>query len=173
MTETSSPQIDAEAEPDEATAIIDPLVPGPPSEAGAPSTRHLAFGVAGIGIGLVVGILIGALARPLFTAVTAAVTPSPITKAVETCDVADNRWIVVGDDGDSVSLQTEGDETSGADLADVVCVLAELDVPDSVITRMDSTRALDGRQTGEWDDLSASWSYHPSNGLDIVIEFTG
>ncbi|GAA4379531.1 hypothetical protein [Agromyces bauzanensis] len=173
MTEESNPQVDVQAEPDKRADIADPAVPGTPPDAGTPSTRHLAFGAAGIGIGLIAGVVVGALAGPLFGAITAAVTPSPITRAVETCDVADNAWIVVGDDGDSVSLQTEGDETSGAELTDVVCVLVELDVPDSVITRMDSTRALDGRQTAEWDDLSASWGYHPSNGLDIVIEFTG
>lgn len=173
MNEESNPQVDVEAQPVERTDITDPAVPGPPPDAGAPSTRHLVIGAAGVGIGLIAGILIGALAGPLFNAVTAAVSPSPITNAVETCDVADNPWIVVGDDGDSVSLQTEGDEASGAELTDVVCVLVELDVPDSVITRMDSTRALDGRQTAEWDDLSASWGYHPSNGLDVVIEFTG
>ncbi|GAA1768762.1 hypothetical protein GCM10009747_32200 [Agromyces humatus] len=148
--------------------------PDPLNDGAAPppigSTRHLAYGAAGIGIGLIVDTLIGAVAGPVIATATAALTPSPINGAVQTCDVEDNAWIVVGDDGDSVAMQTEGAESSGADLTDVVCVLTELDVPDSVVTRMDSTRALDGRQTADWDQLAASWGYHPDNGLDLVIE---
>ena len=31
-------------------------------------------------------------------------------------------------------------------------------------------RALDGRQTGTWDDFEASWGYHPDDGINLVIE---
>ena len=29
-----------------------------------------------------------------------------------------------------------------------------------------------GRQTDSWESYEASWSYHPDNGLNIVIEAT-
>ncbi len=66
----------------------------------------------------------------------------------------------------------EGDEPGTGDLGlgDIVCVLSELDVPDSVITKMDSTTSLDGRQEDEWAGIEASWKYHPDNGLDVVLE---
>jgi hypothetical protein len=35
--------------------------------------------------------------------------------------------------------------------------------------RMDKTRALDGMQREVFDTFDVSWSYHPDNGLDIVI----
>jgi hypothetical protein len=34
---------------------------------------------------------------------------------------------------------------------------------------MEQTRALDGRQSETWEDFSASWTYHPDNGLDVLI----
>jgi hypothetical protein len=34
---------------------------------------------------------------------------------------------------------------------------------------MEGTRALDGRQTQTADGYSYTWSYHPDNGLDIII----
>ena len=71
----------------------------------------------------------------------------------------------------SLSMQSLGEESSGAEFGDVFCMLNELDIPDSVLNRIDSTRALDGRQTADWDGFRASWGYHPDNGLDIVIEF--
>jgi hypothetical protein len=52
----------------------------------------------------------------------------------------------------------------------MVCVLQGLEASDSVIARMDNTRALDGRQTGTWGDFEASWGYHPDDGLNLVIE---
>ncbi|WP_269142641.1 hypothetical protein [Georgenia yuyongxinii] len=35
---------------------------------------------------------------------------------------------------------------------------------------MTSTRALDGRQTAEWDGVVATWSFHPDDGLDVILE---
>jgi hypothetical protein len=49
-------------------------------------------------------------------------------------------------------------------------VLGKLHTPDSVTSRIEATRALDGRLTATWSGLSASWGYHPDLGLDIVIE---
>jgi hypothetical protein len=58
-----------------------------------------------------------------------------ISDAAAECGVEAN----VGDDGDSISFDTKGDEESfGDDLGDMACVLTELDTPDHVISRMDS-----------------------------------
>lgn len=54
----------------------------------------------------------------------------------------------------------------------MACVLFELKIPDSVVSRIDSTRALDGRQDAKWENYSASWGYHPDSGLDIVVEIS-
>jgi hypothetical protein len=78
--------------------------------------------------------------------------------------------IDLGDNGQSISMSSEGEDSAGAEYADISCVLAELEVPDSVETRIGTTRALDGRQSADWDRFTASWGYHPDSGLNIVIE---
>jgi hypothetical protein len=99
----------------------------------------------------------------------------PLQRAVATCDpTADEPGIrsdqlQVGDEGRSVSIDGAG-LASGPPIETVACVLRQIDVPDSVISRMDNTRALDGTQTAEWDDYWASWTYHPDDGLNVVIE---
>jgi hypothetical protein len=36
--------------------------------------------------------------------------------------------------------------------------------------QMKKTRALDGTQSASWDAIEATWSYHPDNGFDIILE---
>lgn len=132
--------------------------------------RELRIGAVGIGLGLVVGIVGSLLVASVIGGLGALVTSSPMADAAKACDVETNSWIDVGDEGRSISMKSEGEESDGADLADMACVFSEIDTPDSVISRIDSTRALDGRQTADWGEYSASWGYHPDDGLDIVIE---
>ncbi|MHA6668216.1 hypothetical protein ACX3O0_05050 [Homoserinimonas sp. A447] len=153
-----------------AAAVPESTDPVAPDASVPQSTRHLAFGAAGMGIGLVVGLVLGFVVLPIAGSLSEELAPSRIPGALESCDVESDPWITAGDNGNSLSLQSSGDEAAGADVGDIVCVLDELDIPDSVLTRMSSTRALDGRQAGEWDEFSASWGYHPDNGLDVVIE---
>lgn len=95
---------------------------------------------------------------------------SPFPGALKTCDVANSAYFRLGDHDASLTVQSEGEKKAGADFAKVACVLRELGVPDSVVTRMDSTRALDGRQSAHWKDLDASWTYHPDNGMNLLVE---
>jgi hypothetical protein len=52
------------------------------------------------------------------------------------------------------------------------CALRGAGMPESITARMETTTALSGTQTGEWEDTKASWTYNPSNGLQIVLEDT-
>jgi hypothetical protein len=45
-----------------------------------------------------------------------------------------------------------------------------LKVPQAVRSHMEQTRALDGRQTDTWPGFTASWTYHPEQGLDVVVQ---
>lgn len=79
----------------------------------------------------------------------------------------------VGDNGRSIVLDTQGDEESTGDTIDVVgCVLGNLGISDSLVARIQATRALDGAQSGEWDGFTATWSYHPDSGMTIIVEQT-
>ena len=148
--------------------------PGLPTPTPASPNRARAVGAVGVGVGLVLGLVIGLVVIPAIGKVAdgiiPAAQPSPITVATENCGVENSQYIVVGDEGQSVSMDSVGDESEGAEYADILCVLNELDVPDSVLNRINSTRALDGRQTAEWDNFTASWGYHPNSGANIIIE---
>ncbi|TFB75863.1 hypothetical protein E3O06_04280 [Cryobacterium glaciale] len=148
------------------------LASPPMAQGTAFNRRDLTIGLVSLGIGLIVGVG-GTLTATSLGGGTGSFFPSAaIVAATETCDVVDNVWITVGDEGESLSMQSDGEESPGADYVDVLCVLDQLEVPDSVNTRIGSTRALDGRQTATWDDFDASWGYHPGSGLDIVVELS-
>lgn len=81
--------------------------------------------------------------------------------------------IRTGDDGRTLIGNGVGVGSGRGDVTSLGCIFRRLEVPDAVVARFDSTRALDGRQEASWDGYTASWSYHPDNGIDIVIEEVG
>ena len=140
--------------------------------AGAPNKlpRHPSLWLVGAG-GLVLGLAIGAVIGFSTPAAPAAVSSSEgITNAVQACALVDTVGVTVMDGGESVTLETAGKDTKGAPYADVVCVLDALKMPESVKSRMASTRSLDGMQDATWPGYAASWNYHPNNGLNIIVE---
>lgn len=87
--------------------------------------------------------------------------------AAEYCEVPDD---VLQDAGQSMSFDTMGeDEHIGDSYEDIACVMTYLDAPDYVIDHIDNTRALDGQQSDEWDDIEARWSYHPDSGMNLTL----
>lgn len=52
-------------------------------------------------------------------------------------------------------------------------LLDELGFSSAVISRMETTAAIDGVQSAEGEQATVTWSYHPDEGLDVVIERTG
>lgn len=99
---------------------------------------------------------------------TTAAPPRVLVEAARACGLASSG--VLGDEGASLTISTGGTEThSDEDLDDVSCLLGELDTPDHVVEHMNSTRALDGMQDDEWGELTARWTYHPDDGLNLTI----
>jgi hypothetical protein len=121
-----------------------------------------------VGVGLGVG---GSAAANAARARAAADEQSQVlTTAVEDCGHPEG--MAVGDSGQSLSIDGEGDEEfSGASLTAISCVLNELDVPDYVVSQIESTRALDGTLSASWSGLDATWNYHPDSGLSLDIHF--
>lgn len=58
------------------------------------------------------------------------------------------------------------------DTQPLAALLEELEFSPAVMNRIGNTRALDGTLTAEAPHASASWTYHPDDGLSIVIERT-
>lgn len=162
--------------------------PAPPSNASAltatpssgptrPWLLPVATGAAGvlIGAGLVAGITAlraDAAARAEEAAAEEArsARATIVPDAVESCGVTGADGIVVADEGRSLTFDMKGnDDLSGAGITDLVCVFTALDMPSAVVSHMDQTTSMDGRQSESWGDLTVSWSYHPDRGLDGVL----
>lgn len=104
--------------------------------------------------------------------------PTEVPSAIETAQANCEQQVAVGnswamqppgellDGGEAISLSSDfGEDT----IDGIVCIFAELDLPDSIIARMDRTRALDGMQEAQWPGFAASWTYHPDDGLNVII----
>jgi hypothetical protein len=62
-----------------------------------------------------------------------------------------------------------GETSFGVDLSITLCVLDALEIPRTVESRIYNTTAIMGQQEAFWDDIVASWSYHPDRGLDLSL----
>jgi len=147
---------------------IQPVAEAPaevaPTESARPTNRHLAIaGAATLVVLVAAGFISGAIphyANALFG--------SSLADAKDTC-AGKSLFVLVGDGGGSLTMQTLGKKTAGASFAEMECVFSELDMTDAIRSEVGTTRALDGRQTADWDGYHASWTYHPSDGLHMVI----
>ncbi|WP_455834080.1 hypothetical protein [Pseudarthrobacter siccitolerans] len=83
----------------------------------------------------------------------------------------------LGDSGYTMTMMGAPADPTYADLikvtglrtTDFACVFTALEMPDSIVSQMDGTRALDGTQKASWDKFAASWTYHPDNGLRVIL----
>lgn len=105
-----------------------------------------------------------------FTFVDTSRPSQALTQAVEACP--ESSYIELVDDGTALLISTEGTESYGASMVEVACVLDELEMPSNIVNRLDTTRALDGTQTGTWNDYEATWNYHPNSGMNLTITLT-
>lgn len=169
----------------ESTQPASPEAPVPAASLARKSKKHVYFGlggvVVGLGVGLASGLLIaGSLAAQedakaqaeadAVAVASAQALATAIPSAAEKCKGDSTTGIEVMDQGQSLSMNTSGKKSSGTAIINVVCVLKELNAPDVLFTKLDSTRALDGTQSAEWAGYNASWTYHPDNGLKIIVE---
>ncbi len=94
--------------------------------------------------------------------------PSRLERAYERCtyDRKAARTLDLGDEGNTIVIDTHSEYGT---IDGVACVLTELNTPKSVIAAVDSTTAMMGVQDADVDGLTYSWSYHPDNGLNMII----
>jgi hypothetical protein len=72
-------------------------------------------------------------------------------------------------DFNSVGKYQYSTQYNFATYADLVCALGVLQTPSFVTSQINSTRALDGIQKATWGKISAFWTYHPDNGVNITF----
>lgn len=113
------------------------------------------------------------------SAVAAEPTPTPTSTTVKTStalQVAARACIYQGievlDDGAALYFDMEGEDSDSGTGTwdDYECLLDELGAPESLAMKMGDTSANDGKQTDEFDGFEITWSYHPDNGLDFIVE---
>jgi len=119
----------------------------------------------------VAGLVIGAaLMSAIGGARASAAQSAVLSDAVDACGVAATVGIDLADEGRSITFDMKGEEdTYGADITDIACLFGALDMPSAVMSHIDQTTSMDGRQTETWDNITVSWSYHPDRGLDGVL----
>lgn len=61
---------------------------------------------------------------------------------------------------------------AGRDMDKLADVLDELGFSSGIMDRIGNTRALDGTLTADAPHVTASWTYHPDDGLSLVLERT-
>lgn len=95
-----------------------------------------------------------------------AATPkaTKLQKAFEGCKVTSDT-IELADGNRSVLI----DGAQPEDMADLACLLLGLDTPQYIVSEMDSTTSMMGRQKEEDGGISYDWSYHPDNGIDMIL----
>ncbi len=110
-------------------------------------------------------------------------TPSPaqtrFQAAYSGCDQVDR--IELADEGASILADGPPDPSAFSPaegkaydrfIETIACILNNLNVPDYVVEQIDSTTSLMGLREATWDGIEASWSYHPDNGLDLILKDT-
>lgn len=114
------------------------------------------------------------------TATSSAPAEPLIQQAYHSCDLDDsvyNSYATLGDAGYTITMDGEPEDPTWANILKVTglpatyiaCVLTAVSVPDSVVSQIDATRALDGMQKASWNNISATWTYHPDDGLQIIV----
>jgi hypothetical protein len=93
---------------------------------------------------------------------------SPLETAQRKC-APNSTYATVGDEGNTLILRSQGEEQSGISYSQLDCFWTELDMSDAVRSEVGTTRALDGRRSGDWGSFHASWSYHPDTGVSMTI----
>jgi len=131
---------------------------------------------AAAGAGLLVALVVSVITAGLFLrmAINSRLlpgrsTPATLRSAAMACDPS-GSGTSIADKGKTLVIDGKGEEDlRGVDLATLDCLLGRLEVPVAIKQKMFETRALDGRQDGSWGRLQASWSYHPDQGLDLIV----
>ena len=140
----------------------------PPLRRERPKRRTRAkYGLAMFIVGFLLAILlaVGAYVGMSYLRTVAA---NNLAHSLDACSVS-SRYARLASDKASLTLVAYGDGANGLSQTDFRCILNELDTPSSVRERMLITRAIDGAQHEEWNVYRVTWTYHPEDGLSVVL----
>lgn len=128
--------------------------------------RRWKLGLGMFTLGFFVGIIVTIVSVVALATLSAGESVQFAT-AVNACKAA--PFAKVSSDGSSMEMTTFGKKQPGMSMRTLGCVLTKLDAPASLKQRMDTTRAIDGTLEETWGSYRATWTYHPDQGLHVVI----
>lgn len=171
------------------TPIVGPPSTTPPSPgSGARGARPATVAILALSVAVVVVVALLVSARGSLADVRAerarlATQVTRFEKAEARREAADEAIPNLERVADAVSVDDSGIDYSGdADSLDVSisypdddaiawlgALLDDLGFSPAVVDRIGHTRALDGTQDADGDHVTATWTYHPDNGLAVVF----
>ena len=91
------------------------------------------------------------------------------------CKGSKTEYAKLGYDGMSLTVDTSPNDTKYSSYEDdaiaaIQAINLYLGLPASLLEKMSSTRALDGTQSQNCGTYTATWNYHPDNGLKVIYE---
>ena len=94
---------------------------------------------------------------------------SPFQHAQDGCVTGQGKTSIE-DGGKTLIIDGSGEgDPAGITGEELTCLFTQMKMPESVKAHVFETRALDGRQEDTWDGFRASWTYHPDDGLDMIV----
>jgi hypothetical protein len=81
-----------------------------------------------------------------------------------------DAWVTIDGDETYASVSIE---PLGLGDVELPALLDDLGFPPSTMSKIGNTRALDGTLTADAPHVTASWTYHPDDGLSLVFERKG
>ena len=95
-------------------------------------------------------------------------TPAPNLQEIYN-ECGDSLYTSLASDNSYITVDTNpfniDDFSSDSAVNSIITINKALGLPESVLNKMSSTRALDGVQTYEGDGIEVRWTYHPNQSL--------
>lgn len=108
---------------------------------------------------IVFGVIYQVNSRPSFTALYNGYLDS---KYAEVAD--DDSWLRIDTNPYDIDDYNSDDAINQLEVA-----IEKLKLPSTLAEEMYETRAMDGRQVKNYNGISVSWTYHPSQGLEVLF----
>lgn len=129
--------------------------------------RGLAMFIVGFLLAILLAILL-AVGTYVGVSYLRTMAANNLAHSLDACSVS-SPYARLASDKTSLTLVAYGDGANGLSQTDFRCILDEFDTPSSVRERMLITRAVDGAQHEEWNVYRVTWTYHPEDGLSVVL----
>lgn len=125
-----------------------------------------------IGLGVAAVVVLGCAAAGIAIALgdsddDESAGPTVLAEAVKACKGEPGDMFVSLEDDDETLLIDTQSEYGDFDAA--LCVFDRLDFSEATKVSIGDTTSMMGRQEADEDELHLEWSYHPDNGMNMII----